>query len=230
VGSIFGMTPVDQSNIISIYMKKNIDIQSCLSTVQKNTLQSSIKQQLWYIHVKRHHLSPISITSFKLKEAIVAGEEISLLLGSSKVTHKICFSSSTQSTDDYGEHEKIRIDQFDISESNHTYFKEHSSIPVQFPFGNMITQIEVYGISVEAIERRDDDFPEEVEVLNIDVDTLFKVNLKDGSFFAIHAKGGFVLLQLYSDEEYFNQYISMTQASWGAEYGYRHKYTLKVDI
>jgi hypothetical protein len=66
-------------------------------------------------------------------------------------------------------------------------------------------------------------------VLNIDVDTLFKINLEDSSFFVIHAKGGLVLLQLYSDEEYFKQYIKMTQESWGAEYGYSHKYTLKLD-
>ena len=210
-------------------MNKNINIHSSLSTVQKKTLQSSIKQQLWYIHVKRHHLYPISITSFKLKEAIVAGEEISLLLGSRKVTHKICFSSSTQSTDDYGEYEKISIEQFSVSKSEFVDCKEYSSIPIQFPFGNTITQIEVFGISVEEQERRDDDFPDDIEVLNIDVDTLFKINLEDSSFFVIHAKGGLVLLQLYSDEEYFNQYIEMTQESWGTEHGYSHKYTLKLD-
>lgn len=215
-------------------MKHNrITITASISKEAKELLRNLLGFGIRTVYIKNEKFMVGGFSFPSLSKVILPGSELGIVLIQDKLTlQQVMFSTSTKSVDDYGEYENIQISSNTIQNNDRglfELFKENTNesiFTVNIPRETLIKSIDVYGVNVENLERFDDDFPDELINLNLDIDVLLKFNLNQEFFFTIQAKGGSIILNLYNEKKHFDEYIEMTVNAWGEEYGYRYKYTI----
>jgi len=210
-------------------MKKNINIESTLSSSKRTRMKKAIGGSLKNIIIGGDY----GIRGMR-KSNIFSGNQVNLSYEKEgrEQTQTMSIFSKIEERDIVGEYARMFVNMYEYSKSpfleeKDLLLRNRGLLYLDAPDNFNLKSIDVYGVSIDGYIDHDEDFPDEGTVININLDLLLKFNSFSGKFISCYlSDSGDVRLELHSDIIAFNSFINNSQEFWDDYESLKYKYSI----